>query len=417
MENQNSTPTVVLPFLSARKLHDPFDKGIVTYEFRVDTRKVPDIQTDANARSPRAAQNRRVYQAVRDAALDGALKLDGEVVTPGLFGYKHLGINVIADRVEERDDRVAVLHFLPGQGVVNGGHGLEILRELQADAELAATMPPNFVKITVVTGLDSAVIPEIAGANNSSVQVKIQSLLELEKAFDPLKQALKGTRMENCIQWREGDPGSVNVTDIVAAMTCFRSDIFPPGERRTKLINTYSYKTGLLSDFRADQAGYHALAPRLPEILDFQDYIRTQPRQTYNEQGGKFGALKFVDSIYSDAKGVKRKKPLPHFEMPFSGEQGVEYRLNIAAVYPILAAFRRFIRKNKKSFEWTMPFEEIKRFWDAISVDVMETTREQCQNEGYNLNALGKSRPHWDAIERIVENSTLKRELEALRAR
>src|SRR5579871_2131329 len=55
--------------------------------------------------------------------------------------------------------------------------------------------------------------------------------------------------------------------------------------------------------------------------------------------------------------------------------------------------------------------------WDSTSIEVMDETRNQCQNEGYNLNALGKSRPHWDAIERIVENATLKRELELARAK
>ena len=418
MEGLVQTPKVTLEFLSARKLADPFNGGVITYEFRVDTRKIPEIQTDANARSPEAARNRRVYRAVKDAALDGALGLDGESVTPGLFGYKYLGINVIAERVEERNNRTAVLYFRPGQGVVNGGHGLEILRDLQEEYG-AEAMPQNFVKITVITGLDPAVIPEIASANNSSVQVKIQSILELEGAFDPLKKALEGTRMDGHIQWREGDvtPLNVKAEDVVAAMTCFRSDAYPIGQRHTALINAYAYKTGLLGNYRKEREGYHALAARLPDILEFMDYIRTQPRQTYNDAGGRFGSLKFVDSIYTDPKTEqKRKKPLPYFEMPFTGEPEVEFRLNIAAVYPILAAFRRFIVREGDTFKWTMPLDEIKAFWDRISVEVMDATRESCKNEGYNLNALGKSRPHWDAIERIVENATLKRELQAARA-
>src|SRR5580700_4976440 len=119
--------------------------------------------------------NRRVYRTVKDSALDGELELDGQPVTPGMFGYKRLGINVIANRVEEVGGRTAILHFKEGQGVVNGGHGLKILKDLQSDPKLGPKMPPNFIKITVIAGLDRAVIPEISGANNSSVQVKAQS--------------------------------------------------------------------------------------------------------------------------------------------------------------------------------------------------------------------------------------------------
>ena len=408
---------VELRFLSARKLQDPFGKPIVTYEFRVDTRQIPELPNEANARTADSGLNRRVYRAVKDAALDGDLELDGQTVTAGMFGYKHLGVNVIADRVEEATERTAILHFKEGQGVVNGGHGLKILKDLQNNPKYGSRMPPNFIKVTVIAGLDRTIIPEISGANNSSVQVKAHSLLELEGAFEPFKQALKSTPLDGQVQWREGDDGLVKVEDLIAAMTCFRIDAYPMGKRHTKLINAYAYKTGLLSVFREEMEKYHQLANLLPQILEFQDYIRTQPRKTYNEAGGRFGALKFVDSIYTDAKGNRREMPLPHFAMPYASEQGVEYRLNIAAVYPILAAFRRFITYSpSQEFCWALPFPEVKVFWDEISVEIIETTKAACQNEGYNLNALGKSRPHWSEIERIIENAALRRELARLKS-
>ena len=410
--------SVTLPFLSSRKLQDPFNQSIITYEFRVDTREIPDFPTDANARPSDAAKKRRVYKSVRNAALDGLLDPDEEV-TPGLFGYKHLGINVIAESVREVDKRTAVLHFKPGQGVMNGGHGIAILRELQEDPG-ANEMPSNFIKVSVVVGLDRNVIPEVAGANNTSVQVKAQSLLELKGAFAPLKAALKGTRVENQIQWREGDEGSIKVEDIVAALTCFRSDIYPVGNRRRTPHNAYAYKTGLIDEFRKDISGYHALASRLPEILEFQDYVRTQPKKVYNDSGGRFGGLKFVDSIHTDSKGERRKSPLPPFVMAFIGEK-VEHRLNMAAVFPILAAFRQLIRRKVDtddqgnpaagaSFEWVIDFKDVKLLWDEIAVEVMHTTKDACANAGYVLNALGKSRPHWETVERIVENTVTRRE-------
>lgn len=404
---------VELNFLSARKLQDPFNKGVLTYEFRVDTRQIPDLPTDANARPSDAAKKRRVYQSVRNAAMDGTLDLD-EDVTAGLFGYKHLGINVIAEEVKEIDARTALITFKPGQGVMNGGHGLAILRELQSTVGVAE-MPPNFIKLSVVVGLPDIVIPEVAGANNTSVQVKAQSLLELRGAFEPLKAALRGTRIEKEVQWREGDSGSVKVEDLIASLTCFRSDIYPIGDRKRTPYNAYAYKMGLVDDFRKDLEGYHLLSRLLPEILEFQDYVRTQPKRVYNESGGRFGGLKFVDSIYTDSNGEKRKKPLPQFLMPFNGEL-VEHRLNMAAVYPILAAFRILVRRENEEFGWEIPFERVKNLWDSVALEVMDSTRDACAQVGYSLTALGKSRPHWDNVQRIVQLAVMQRELDASRS-
>lgn len=419
----SDTIAVSLPFLSSRKLTDPFnpfETPVTTYEFRVDTRVIPDMPTDANARPSDAAKQRRVYKSVRNAAMDGALDLD-EGATPGLFGYKHLGINVIAERVEEVDKNLAILHFKPGQGVMNGGHGLTILRELQQKPGVEE-MPPNFVKVSVVVGLPQDIIPEVAGANNTSVQVKAQSLLELKGSFEPLKKALRGTRLENDVQWREGDAGKAKVEDIIAAMTCFRSDVYTIGDRKRTPHNAYAYKTGLIDEFRKDVEGYHALAPRLPEILEFQDYIRTQPKRVYNENGGRFGGLKFVDSIYTDAKGEKRATPLPPFVMPFTGEE-VEHRLNVAAVFPVLAAFRQMIRREGNDFSWVGGFQAVKNLWNSIAIEVMETTKDACFQAGYVLNALGKSRPHWENIQRIVqvklqdnERIAMQKEIDTMRA-
>jgi len=421
--NNMENHSVALPFLVARKMQDPFNKGVTLHEFLVDTRDLPNMPVDANARPSDAAKDRRVYKSVRHAALDGATELD-EAVTPGLFGYKHLGVNVIATSIEEVDNKTARLHFKDGEGVMNGGHGMAILLDLQKKVG-PANMPPNFIKVSVIVGLDDDVIPEVAGANNTSVQVKLASLLELQGAFEPIKDALKGTRMENTVQWREGDKAPNKVEDLIAVMTCFRSDVYPTDDHRRTPHNAYAYKTGVVGDFRSDPEGYHALAPRLTEILEFQDYVRTQPKKEYNEKGGRFGALKFVDSIYVDAKGDARDRPLPPFVMPFTGET-VTHRINIAAVYPILAAFRGLIeRKNYTmdgdkmvggTFEWAMPFAEVKKLWDEISLEVMDTTKEKCFSLDRKLSSLGKDRPHWREMQRIVENAMLRRALKVSRA-
>lgn len=414
--------SVTMPFLSARKMPDPFNPKVTIYEFFVDVRALPEMPMDANARPSSASKSARVYKSVRNSLLDG-LNPDGtfnldEPVTASLFGIKHLGINTIASKVEEIDKNTAVLHFNEGEGVMNGGHGLAIALETQKKIG-PENMPPNFIKVSVVVGLKSDVISEVAGANNTSVQVKIASILELNGAFDAYKGELAGTNMESSIAWREGDfaPGKMKVEDLIAVLTCFRSDVYPPDNSRRSPHKAYAYKTGVMEEFRRDQDGYAALIPRLREILEFQDYVRTQPKAEYNQAGGRFGALKFVDSVFVDAKGDLRKKRLDDFVMPYTGEK-VTHRLNIAAVYPILAAFRLLLRRNASgdAFEWIMPFSEVKTLWNEISVKAMEATKIATNANNNVLNSLAMSRPHWQNMLTIVENAMLRHALKMSQA-
>ncbi len=404
--------SVKLPFLSARKLSDPFNKSIITYEFRVDTRELPDFPVDANARPSDAAKTKQVYKSVRNSVLDGSLNPD-EDITPGLFGYKHLGINVVADRVDEIDNKTAIIHFKQGQGVMNGGHGLAIIRELQQNPGISE-MPQNFIKVSVVVGLPVDTVFEIAGANNTSVQVKQSSILELSGAFEPIKNALKDTPLHNNVQWREGEDGIIKVEELLAVMTCYRSDIYQPDDKKKMPIKAYSSKNLVLEDFHKDMEGYYALLDILPQILEFQDFIRTQPKKMYNEKGGRFGSLKFVESIYTDVNGERRKKDLPSFVMPVSGER-VEHRLSMVAVYPIHAAFRQFVELKDDKFKWNMSFRDVKKFWEQIAVEVVESTRNTCGELKFNLNGLGKSVVHWGNVQDIVQKAITERENQLLR--
>ncbi len=96
------------------------------------------------------------------------------------------------------------------------------------------------------------------------------------------------------------------------------------------------------------------------------------------------------------------------------GEE-VEYRLNAAALYPVLGAFRAFVeRAEDGTFRWIGgDVERVKAFWNEIVVEVLETTKESLADKGYALNALGKSRSHWTNIQRIVENALLRNQIDA----
>ncbi len=74
------------------------------------------------------------------------------------------------------------------------------------------------------------------------------------------------------------------------------------------------------------------------------------------------------------------------------------------------------ISRNGHEFEWVGGFSAVKELWDSIAIDVMDTTKDACQQAGYVLNALGKSRSHWENVQRIVQIKLQDQELEKMRA-
>jgi hypothetical protein len=407
MEPLQEPCSIRLPFLTARKTVDPFDKEIVTYDFRVDTRKLPDMPPDANPRSPDVAENRRTYKLVRDAALEAG---EMEQVTEGLFGYKNLGINVIAERVEETDKQSAKLYFVPGQGVLNGLHTLDILRDLQQNK--IDEMPPNFVRVTVFTRYPGEAIAETAGANNNSVQVRQESLLNLHHDFDSLKESL-GEYAEK-IAWREGDNADrMPVADVLAALTCMRSDKYPTsGDNKRMPIGAYERRFMLFNDFRSEMEEYNAIGKLAIDILDLMEYVQFKPKTEYNKAGGKFGALKIVDSTTTKPNGEVRKKKLEPFKGIIGDYQG-DHRLTSVATYPILGALRIFMRRRdidgKPAFEWAAPPAEIKKFWDSICVEIVRMSTDALYGNSNKLNALGKDRTHWQNLQNFIKAEYIER--------
>ena len=106
--------------------------------------------------------------------------------------------------------------------------------------------------------------------------------------------------------------------------------------------------------------------------------------------------------------------------MPFTGKK-TDWRLNMAAAMPILAAFRRFLEvdpnSEKGDYRWINgDFDRVKSIWDTIAVDAHRATNSSMVSLGRSLTNLGKSRAHRDGIDRIVEVAELREKVAAATA-
>jgi hypothetical protein len=368
--------TFVFPARLARRVPDPvfYDQFAMERHFLfVPVAKVPDdLPMDPNARVPNI--RRTVYKEVRDSLLS----------TDGMFHLKHKGITLVAKSLEKRSETGESEYLVKldkGHGILDGGHTYELIMKEKSKGELPAN---QYVKFEVLTNVQPEMIHEIAGGLNTSVQVQDMSLDNLSGKFDWLKRVIAKEHYFNKIAWRENEEGEFDARDLISLLTCFNIARFPNNVSDTQPVLAYEKKSSALKLFQDDPASFERLGPIVKDIFLLHDIIAAGARNKWNEDGGVFGQLAFVER--------KRSK----FTMCFSGEE-VEYRLMSGALYPILAAFRWMVEEDKKTkrFVWRGGFEVVRSLWDDSALEVLKMTRQASDELGRNPNAIGKSRNHW----------------------
>jgi len=391
-------PFLDIPFLHSRRFEDPFNPSVVSYLLYVDVRDLPDFPNEPNARPANYRENAPVYRAVRASALN-----EGDV-TPGIFGYKHLGINLIARRLQPHGEKVARVFFDADDGCINGGHGVKIIRELQ-DSVGRENMPSNFVKVFVMTGLPNEVVPEIAGANNASIQVRPESLLDLADKFEPLKEAMRKASIgESGVAWREGENG-LAVVDLLAMMNCFRKE-----ELGGHPIDSYYAKSRVVEAFRQNSASFYAVAPLLPDLCKLMDAIRVEGQEPYNKRAsGNFGLLRFVQKKEKRSKGQVTVVD-NGVQLEFTGKTAT-HALAYAAAYPIFAAFRLLVDYDQAQQRYVWQdggLERALRIFRDNAPDLITTIR---RAEHKTVMMLGRDPGIWESIYNKIELVLLRDQL------
>ena len=159
--------------------------------------------------------------------------------------------------------------------VLSGMLDPSTLKQLNmGDQEVLAALTSGFVHIEVVSGDYESRRVRLAGARNTSVQVKEFALENLDHKFDWLKDALDGSQFKDRIRYRENDPQPVDVRTVLALMTLFHPKWTEEGREP---VTAYTSKGGILfprrrmaSRLQTTRSGCNrysaALRPRPPEL-------------------------------------------------------------------------------------------------------------------------------------------------------
>ncbi|MCP4608709.1 MAG: hypothetical protein GY845_08340 [Planctomycetes bacterium] len=351
----------------------------------------PNIPKDPNPREQNI--DKSLYKEVRDSLLNEQ---------EATFHLKNKGITMIAHSVSYSDDKRNIeVTFKNGDGIVDGAHTYEIIKNNQEDCP-----ETQFVKIEILTGITMDMIESIAKGLNTAIQVQEMSLENLGRKFDWIKEILKDEKYGSQIAYKENMDGAYDARDIVAFMTLFNIGIDEfkeknkGGTRHPK--EAYTSKAACLKLYKKHFESFKKLKPIIKDIIKLHDIIDLEGRSLYNEKyRGRAAALAFY-------KSRKRGK----YQFVFTQKES-KHQMHDGALMPLMGAFRFMVTEdNNGNFVWkTGSFDGVLKIWKKIGADMINSTKITSDSRAKNPNAIGKDEGHWDSLYKTVAIEYLQNQI------
>lgn len=382
----------------ARRIHDPNYPDAVEHIFTVKVGDLPKLPLGANPREQNT--NKQVYR-------DVAASLLNEDGAENAFLGKNLGIYACAQDVDKVGEDEYTLRFGEGDsvldgldGILNGGHTAQIIWDNQEAIEERrdeGRTIDQYVRLYVRQGYPRTVLAEMAGTLNTTVQVQEFSLAEHQDMFEWIHKSIAGKPYEDQIAFKENVNAPFYVTDVLSMLALFDTVEYP-NDGGAHPTGAYREKSQILKRYRKERGQFERLEPILNDILVLHDIIASEGANKYNEyyrtdptrKKGRAGSLEWVETR---ARG--------EFKFPFLDTTG-DRRLNRAAIYPALAAFRWMVEDNGGKAKWKGGFTAVRKTWDKAGPEMMKMTQDTSIENARKTLAIGKSATHYNALHSAV---------------
>ena len=131
----------------------------------------------------------------------------------------------------------------------------------------------------------------------------------------------------------------------------------------------YSSKAKMLDMYLKNPEEYREYVNIMPDIFDLYDAVEMEFADAYNAGGGRYGRKKYAG--YKDGKIVAKSK---------FGLNKMQYKVPDGLLYPVVAAFRSLLVKNKVTgkYEWKN---------GVGPIDVWDNNKEDLVNKIMNFAA------------------------------
>lgn len=376
---------ITFPVQSFRHVETPFAKrGLKNYYAIVELDDLPDLSDwrKINVRDPKLTGQvpRKIRESVRDSG--------------DMFVFMNRGIvlSVQSAKFDNQTNELTIVMDDPVEhGLLDGGHTYNILLEERADLD-----EYRYVKLEILEGFAAEEIPQLVDARNTSNQVRDESLMNLQGAFDGIRKALKGAPYANLVAYKEyeyddeGNAKPIDVREVIAILAAFDRKSFTQSQHP---INSYRSKVACLKHFKENQEHFKPLYPLAKSILELYDEIELTLPDLYNRarpnrgdvSGGRFGKLTGVTTYKNKKKGKTLFLQRP-----------TDYGVPTGFIYPVLGAFRALIEETDDGYQWAEGIDPL----DMLAGEMGETLAETIGNfarEDRNPSKTGKSILAWQS--------------------
>lgn len=241
-------------------------------------------------------------------------------------------------------------------GNIDGGHTLRAILEANNKHTLHED---RYVFFEIFTGIDSPV--ELAAARNTSVQVDLKSIAELENSFEEIKSAFEGLPFANRIQYKMNEHyndeniNPIDVREIISISAMFSQSMYPYKNssgtlNETQPIQCYSGKETTLRKFlNMDSSDklqqkinrdtmVKMMKPVIKDIFSLWETIEREFASTANSTNRRYGTRKYSRYHNGDIVGHTM------FE-----ENDLQYIVPKGLMYPLVGSFRALITIDVES--------------------------------------------------------------------
>lgn len=372
------------PVYSFRNIETPFQKqGVRDYLAIVHVDDLPDLSAwrDLN---------------VRDPKLTGSVpkKIRAGFSEQDMFLFMNRGLVIAVDsaQFDNKNSKLTITMKDPKvHGLLDGGHSYKIIMDERDEIDF-----DQYVKIEFLEGFDHDAITDVVDARNTSNQVKDESLLNLEGAFEPLKKVLEDEFFYDDIAFMEyevyedGEQKLLDIREVIAILTAFDRENF---DDTNHPVMSYSSKALCLKHFASNLKAYKRLYPLAGDLLRLYDAIQLKLPDLYNSTGGKFGNL----------TGVYKRDIHLHYL-----DEDTNVVVPDGFIYPILAAFRALLVIDKDgSYAWGTGKDPIDLLDSKLGADLARTVGNYALQQ-QNPTKTGKFGPVWQSCYQAVEIYHLK---------
>lgn len=281
-------------------------------------------------------------------------------------------------------------------GNIDGGHTLKAILDAKNKNILDSE---RFVFFEILTGIESPV--ELAAARNTSVQVDLKSIAELENSFEVIKDVFDTIEFSDRIQYKmnQNDKNNpIDVRELISILIMFSQEIYPIKDTKgvlseTQPIQSYSGKESSLKKFLYLNANeipkqkinrekmIKQMKPIISDIFKLWEEIECSFATVSANAGKRYGTRKY--SKFNGGNPVGKS---------YFGQKDIYYVVPKGIMYPLVGSFRALVKLDNGKYMWKKNPLDV---WNEIGQKLVTIVLDE---RSENPDALAKNSNLWSNL-------------------